>query len=369
MTAVVGIDLGGTGARVMIAPLAHPDRAETPVLRAAEHQVEPGAGDASEGLLAARISAALAIAAATRPELYQQVAVICIGATGMSMRVPDKDALAALIRDEYTRLRADGLGVGPASDRRVSGAFQSGGRQVAHRPGPWPGALRLVLATDSVTAHAAALSGAPGVVCALGTGAVALATDWQRHWRRADGWGHLLGDRGGGAWVATQALRAALRWHDVIPTELDGSALFAAARDRWGEPQRWPIQLAPGPGRAGELAAFVPAVVRVARAGDEAAQAILREAGRQAAHSTLAAARPPAAAEGAVVGRTGGMFRIREVAESFDVTIMDQLPRAQIVAADAEPVSGALHLARLAAGGQVAARAPYVWIRDVPAPG
>ncbi|MFJ6997920.1 BadF/BadG/BcrA/BcrD ATPase family protein, partial [Streptomyces sp. NPDC003090] len=75
------------------------------------------------------------------------------------------------------------------------------------------GVRRLALASDAVTAYAGALGTVPGTVVAAGTGLVALGTDLVR-WRRADGWGHLLGDCGSGAWIGRAGLEAALRAHD-----------------------------------------------------------------------------------------------------------------------------------------------------------
>jgi N-acetylglucosamine kinase-like BadF-type ATPase len=64
-----------------------------------------------------------------------------------------------------------------------------------------------------VTAYAGALGQSPGGVVAAGTGLIALGTDLDTR-RRADGWGHLLGDCGGGAWIGRAGLEAALRAHD-----------------------------------------------------------------------------------------------------------------------------------------------------------
>ncbi|WP_414495757.1 BadF/BadG/BcrA/BcrD ATPase family protein, partial [Streptomyces sp. CRN 30] len=86
----------------------------------------------------------------------------------------------------------------------------------AELPGALLGRLgteRLALAADAVTAYTGALGFAPGAVVAAGTGLIAVGTDLTG-WRRADGWGHLLGDCGGGAWTGRAGLEAALRAHD-----------------------------------------------------------------------------------------------------------------------------------------------------------
>ncbi|MDH6611846.1 N-acetylglucosamine kinase-like BadF-type ATPase [Streptomyces sp. SAI-208] len=58
------------------------------------------------------------------------------------------------------------------------------------------GARSVALVADAVTAYTGALGTRPGAVLAAGTGFVAIGTDL-KSWRRADGWGHLLGDCGG----------------------------------------------------------------------------------------------------------------------------------------------------------------------------
>ena len=85
------------------------------------------------------------------------------------------------------------------------------------------------MTNDAVTAHLGALGGEPGAVIVAGTGAIALAVGRRRRWARADGWGTLLGDDGGGYWIgrAGLALRAARR-----TTAARGSPDAAAARRR-----------------------------------------------------------------------------------------------------------------------------------------
>src|SRR5882762_4263734 len=75
-------------------------------------------------------------------------------------------------------------------------------------------AERVAVTSDGVIAHAGALDGKPGVVLIAGTGVVALAIGADGALRTADGWGPWLGDEGGGAWIGTAGLRAALRAHD-----------------------------------------------------------------------------------------------------------------------------------------------------------
>ncbi|WP_018330241.1 N-acetylmuramic acid 6-phosphate etherase [Actinomycetospora chiangmaiensis] len=125
----------------------------------------------------------------------------------------------------------------------------------------WDGRAPAAVAvtSDVVAWHVGAFAGhRAGVVLAVGTGAVALGVDAAGTVRRVDGHGLLLGDAGSGAAIGQQGLRAALR-------ALDGAG---------------PATTLVGPGRellahrptgAADLAAFAPAVLAAADAGDAVA--------------------------------------------------------------------------------------------------
>ncbi|MFD9905075.1 N-acetylglucosamine kinase, partial [Streptomyces sp. NPDC059063] len=221
------------------------------------------------------------------------------------------------------------------------------------------GAHRVALAADAVTAYAGALGQRPGAVVAAGTGLVALGTDLTA-WRRADGWGHLLGDCGGGAWIGRAGLEAAMRAFDG---RLGGSAaLRARAEDRFGSPlSDLPGLLYPRTDRPAVLAGFAPDVGRCAADGDPVAARILREA---AAHiADAAAAACPAAAghagdregedEGACeVALTGGLLKLGDVLlDPLEAELTERLPYARRVPAAGGPLDGAVRIAvDLAAG-------------------
>ena len=106
----------------------------------------------------------------------------------------------------------------------------------------------------------------PGGVVAAGTGAVAFATDFDRMWRRVDGWGHVLGDRGSSAWVGLQALEAALLTLDGVAA--GGEALLAAATEQLGPPETWPRLAMTRPDAVAVIAGLAPAVTALAPSDD-----------------------------------------------------------------------------------------------------
>ncbi|MGP3977676.1 N-acetylglucosamine kinase [Streptomyces sp. 8N114] len=268
------------------------------------------------------------------------IAAACVGAAGMA-------TLGAELRAELPGMLAEAFGV-----------------------------RRLALAADAVTAYAGALGERPGAVVAAGTGVIAMGTDL-RSWRRADGWGHLLGDCGSGAWIGRAGLEAALRAFDG---RTGGSAaLRARAEAMFGAPlSTLPGQLYPRTDRAAVLASFAPEVARSAEE-DPVAAGIMREAAREIAASAVAvcprgavpvrpgegdASRPGEGSAGSAAGAegadgearvafTGGMVKLGEaLLGPLRAELAEQRPGARVVEAAGGPLDGALLIAaRLAVGG------------------
>ncbi|MFF9864577.1 N-acetylglucosamine kinase [Streptomyces sp. NPDC013953] len=208
------------------------------------------------------------------------------------------------------------------------------------------GVERLALAADAVTAYAGALGQGPGAVVAAGTGMIALGTDLVA-WHRADGWGHLLGDCGGGAWIGRAGLDAALRAHDG---RRGGSGmLLARVRAVFGEPATLPGQLYPRADRPAVLASFAPEVARCAVDGDPVAAAVLARAARHIAEAAAAVC-PPSG--GHVVALTGGLFGMGDpLLVPLRAELAEQLPHARPVTAGGDPLTGALTVAATLATG------------------
>ncbi|WP_382303834.1 N-acetylglucosamine kinase [Herbiconiux sp. UC225_62] len=309
---VLGLDIGGSGSRVALAPV----RAD-----GATGSVDSGHGGmrvlhGSRVGIASRgssipevVGALLDRAAAEWPGEWASVAAIAVGATGAFTLIDDPHAVARAI--------------------------------AARRPG-----AVAALATDAVTAHLGALAGSAGAVVAVGTGSVALGTDLGSVWRRVDGWGHLLGDRGAGSWIGRKGLEAAMRQFDGVST--DGGALLAAAVESFGAPETWPSQLYTRNDRAGVLGSFAGRVDALAREGNPAAVRIMTDAGREVARTLMAALDPRLARVASAVGgvfapaRTEGPFT-----EAFAAAVREANPPVELRPPDGTPLDGAIRLARL----------------------
>jgi N-acetylglucosamine kinase-like BadF-type ATPase len=235
----------------------------------------------------------------------------------------------------------------------------------------WP-ALRarfgldvLVVAGDMVTTHVGALGFRPGVVVAAGTGVITLGTDLDGVWNQSDGWGHLLGDHGGGAWIGAQGLQAALRAHDGRAGGSD--ALLGRMTARFGHPLDLVALVYESGSPAHHLASFAPCVGEAAREGDPVARRIWTEAGRQLGLTAVAAA----TGLDPVFSWGGRVFDAADLLmEPFQSTVRDLLPGARFTPPRGTSADGALALAKAAAGGAIRPRHPYLYVfaAEPPAP-
>jgi N-acetylglucosamine kinase-like BadF-type ATPase len=369
MSLVLGIDIGGTGSRAALgevisgpsARVGHDRRSDDgaavsagPGPRTIDQITGPRIEIGPSGSTVLHVVAELVRSAAeTWADRFSEVTGIGIGATGIaSLAEGPSDALADISAE---------LGV-PA-----------------------------VAAIDAVTAHLGALGGIGGAITVLGTGAIAIAHPgpdetgmWSPDWSRADGWGHLFGDRGGGAWLGRHGLELGLRTHDGLDEH--GRALLEAATRRFGPPASWPGRFYTRGDRAGLLAEFAADIADCARAGDAASAELLRQAGQEAARSAVAAARGAGADDAPVARRAAGdrtrpgptgdvadtVVRIAltggvtaagsRLVEGFRTETARLHPHATIVEPAGGPLDGALTLGCLGAGGKISAQDRVVWV-------
>ncbi len=206
----------------------------------------------------------------------------------------------------------------------------------------FPG-THVAVTSDAVTSHAGALGGAPGVVLAAGTGAVAVGISVAGSVHVVDGAGPWLGDEGSGAWIGLAGLRAAQRATD---RRGKSTALLGAAEQRFGDLAALPGRLGYGSEAAQTVAAFAPDVVRCAELGDQVADQIVAEAAAALAASTLAAARALSDNGPVSVAVLGGLTRIgNSLWSSWSREVSSARPRVEIRPARGDALAGARLLA------------------------
>ncbi|MEU6772545.1 BadF/BadG/BcrA/BcrD ATPase family protein [Streptomyces sp. NPDC046759] len=301
----LAVDSGGSGLRVAVGVLGR----EPAALRESREPVRTGERGIDPGHLMAEL-APLARASAAEAGVGE-LGTAVVGAAGFA-------TLGDALRAELPGALARELGV----------------RHVA-------------LAADAVAAYVGALGPRPGAVLAAGTGLIAVGTDLKA-WRRADGWGHLLGDCGSGAWIGRAGLEAALRAHDGRD---GGSApLLACAEEQFGPVSKLPGRLYPRSDRPAVLASFAPRVATCA-AHDPVAAGILRTAARHMAESAAAVCPADPAPR---VAFTGGLFRLGEpLLTPLREELASRLPHARQVPAEGDPLHGSVRIANDLAAGRL----------------
>jgi N-acetylglucosamine kinase-like BadF-type ATPase len=213
------------------------------------------------------------------------------------------------------------------------------------------------IASDGLTALLGAIGARNGSVVAAGTGTVCVGRRGE-HFVKVDGWGSLLGDAGSGFAIGRAGIDAALR-------HVDGrggsEALARAGADRFGSLERLPeaVYGAPVPTRA--VASFAAYVAREAAAGDDAAAAILADAGRELAVTACAAlARLFERGERALVSYTGNVFLAGEpLLGPFRDEVAARWPGAEVVEPAGDALAGAALLAEL--GPRLPAEPGILW--------
>jgi N-acetylmuramic acid 6-phosphate etherase len=136
----------------------------------------------------------------------------------------------------------------------------------------WPGA-KIVAGSDRESGLAAALGRGDGIAVNAGTGASVTGRRGERI-EKAGGWGHILGDAGGGYFLSVQALRLILREYDLHRGEAQftASILRALSLNSRDELVRW-AQTADKM----EIATLSPIVFEAARNGDPNVVKIIEE--------------------------------------------------------------------------------------------
>ncbi|MFC3588471.1 N-acetylglucosamine kinase [Streptantibioticus rubrisoli] len=306
---MLGVDSGGSGVRFALTRVADDGRPCPPEFsHSAKEPVRTGSDGIDADHLLAQLTPFMGDFAGRG-----EVVAACVGAAGMV-------SLGGNLRD------------------RLPGALRAAF-----------GVPRLALAADAVTAYAGALGMRAGAVVAAGTGLIALGTALgDSGWRRADGWGHLLGDCGGGAWIGRAGLEAALRAYDG---RTGGSAaLLARAEAVFGPVAGLAGRLYPRDDRAAVLASFAPQVALCAQ-DDVVAAGILRAAARHILEAAAAVLPDP---HGGEVALTGGLFKVGEpLLGPLRAQAPQLLPGARLLAAEVDPLHGALRIAAALSRGEL----------------
>jgi N-acetylglucosamine kinase-like BadF-type ATPase len=149
------------------------------------------------------------------------------------------------------------------------------------------GVKQIELVSDGDIALAGATDGKPGVVVIAGTGSICCGINARGRRVCAGGWGPMVGDEGGGSWIARRALQAIAHESDERGPR---TALTEAACAYFHVTVADDLSTAIyAPTITNErIAGFGKQVIEVARRGDPVALEIVTDAGRELGRSAVA---------------------------------------------------------------------------------
>jgi N-acetylmuramic acid 6-phosphate etherase len=204
----------------------------------------------------------------------------------------------------------------------------------------WPKA-KIVTGSDRDSGLAAALDHCDGIVVNAGSGSSVTGRRGDKI-ERAGGWGHILGDAGGGYSLSVQALRLILREHDLRRVELDFTAkiLDALSLNNFDELVRW-VQTADKM----EIAMLAPVVFETAAAGGMRMMEIVEEGAAVLCEYTEAVADRLHLLAPKVILIGGLFYRDSIYTHAFRRRLKKNLPDVRITTAERAPELGAALLA------------------------
>src|SRR6058998_2565470 len=205
---------------------------------------------------------------------------------------------------------------------------------------------KIITGNDRDSGLAAALGRGEGIVVNAGSGSSVTGRRGDKI-EKAGGWGHMLGDAGGGYFLVIEALRLILREYDLHRGEGQFTAkiLHALSLNNLDELVRW-AQTADKM----EIAMLAPVVFEAAAGGDARVNEIVEEGARvlceytEAVASRLHLLAPK-------IALTGGLFHRDSIyTHAFRRRLKKNLPDARVAIAERAPELGAALLAAEAGG-------------------
>ena len=204
----------------------------------------------------------------------------------------------------------------------------------------WPNA-KIVTGSDRDSGLAAALDHGDGIVVNAGSGSSVTGRRGERI-ERAGGWGHILGDAGGGYFLSIQALRLILREYDLHRSEIRFAAkiVHALSLNNLDELVRW-VQTADKM----DIATLAPLVFEAANEGDARMMEIIEEGAGVLCQYTEAVASGLHLLAPKVILIGGLFYRDSVYTHAFRRRLKKNLPDARVAVAERAPELGAVWLA------------------------
>lgn len=200
---------------------------------------------------------------------------------------------------------------------------------------------------DAEIALYGATGGEPGVVVIAGTGSVSCGVNSRGRRVRAGGWGPTIGDEGGGAWIARQALRAVAhaadgRGPETLLTEAACAYFHVSSADDLSTAIYAPTITNE------RIAGFTKPIIEAAKSKDSIARQIIRQAGTELGIAAGAVIRNlKMDQERFQVAYVGGVFAAGElVLETLRSEVQRTAPKAFLASPRFAPAVAAARMAR-----------------------
>jgi glucosamine kinase len=209
-----------------------------------------------------------------------------------------------------------------------------------------------IVVNDVVGAWAVATGAQPGIGAISGTGSNVFGVGADGRGWRVGGWGHLLGDEGGGYWLGTESIRAALRDRDGSGEQ---TALSDAAVEFFDTPsvEALAALVYSRPLTKAEIAAFAVRTCALAEEGDAVARGLYERGARELAAQIAAVARHTGLDESSAfpLGLIGSVFKAGALfVDPLVAAVHETAPGARAAVVEMAPVGGSLQLAMRVCG-------------------
>lgn len=299
-TFVVGIDGGGSKTRAILADERGEQISEA---TGAASAVTPGEAERSAGVIAGVVRDVVELA----DKGDTKARVLCVGVAGVGREAERQALVEALVA-----------------------------QQVAED---------VVVETDFAIALNDAFGDGAGVLLIAGTGSSAFARGPTGATARCGGWGPVIGDEGGGAWIGRRALSVVAAAADgrEPETALTGAILTAAEVSETSELIRWAANATPA-----TLATLAPVVMTAADGGDLRANSIVSMAVEELALHVRSLARQLFTDERASVpvALTGGLLKKgASFRKRLEHRLKTAVPGAQVHTEEIDAARGAIRTA------------------------